>query len=140
MPNPRCSDISIQAISLQLKQVPTLTSWHTKNRARSSWTIPDWPPSSNSDEDESPTVPGQTTTPIVPTVQPTEILPHPPTTITSNDDGQWKVISVVFITLTVILFLITIGLWIVIPKPKKSIYHGPITSGQKIYSIPRPQV
>lgn len=118
---------------------PTKPSTTTATSTK--WTVPNWPPSSISDQTDEEEEP-ETTSGIVATslIPPAEILPHPPTgSSSSNSNGSehWKVISFIFIGITLILFLVTVALWVIIPKPKITIANCPL---QKVYSIPRPTI
>lgn len=135
------NDIAIQSISIYLQQ--SQNSWSARSITETTVLLS----SANLDESEDPTIPGDATAPIatnttpsVSTIQTTEILPHPPTTENTSEDAEWRIISFVFIALTIILFVITIALYIVLPKPKKYVCHEADSHCQKVYSIPRANI
>lgn len=127
------------AIVIRLEEKSMHNNWRSNSETDSTWTVPNWPPSANTDEDNEPTISDESTAPAATTIQPIEILPHPPTTEISSEDIRWRIISIVFIALTLILLLISIILYIVMPKPKKTIRYKNDNQCQQIFSIPRPK-
>lgn len=94
------------------------------------WTPPDWPPSTNDITLEPPTttsLPSTTSTPNT-----VEIIPTPPAIAVDNDRYQWRIISFVFIGLAGMLLIVTVLLYLAMPKRR------PIE--EAVFSIPRPNL
>lgn len=108
-----------------------LKSDNAERASRETWTVPNWPPNSPATPSEEVILTTEATT-----YNPTECPPVRPAE--KDTQIEWKVISLTFICLVIVLFIALVILWATMPTATEAATLTSTKASEADFSLPRP--